>query len=330
MYYELPEYSGPFRHVIAEYLNFKRSLGYDYGKAKVYRLREIDLFFKARGTTDVMITEEMFEAWTSLRPKEGEANRWNRARALISFSEYLVKRGYKDIFVGELPSRVSPKLFVPYIYTKSEIARLFEAVRVCVLTKPGNHNHATLAVLLLLYYGCGLRKLEAQKLLMRDIDFDSGSIRILDSKNHTSRLVVVSDSARTQLVRYRDCFCFLHDGSDHFFQPVGGQAISDSKLYRLFHETQAIAGIQPRENGYMPRIHDLRHTFCVHTLEAMIEKGFNLYTSAPLLVKYLGHRHLSETEYYLRLVSENFKSVTEKSMAYAPDIFPKVGVDYGE
>ena len=330
MYYEMPEYTGPFRDAAIEYIELKRSLGYDYGITRVNRLREIDLFLKAHGATGAMITEDMFEAWVARRANEGEQNRRNRASILIAFSKYLAKNGHKDIFIGELPARRPPRTFVPYIYTKSEILRLFETVRACVAVEPENHEYVTFAVLLLLYYGCGLRKMEAQNLLMRDIDFDSGRIRIMDSKNHISRLVVVADSVRRQLVAYRDRFCFAHDDHDHFFRLGNGPALSDSKLYRMYHQAQDRAAIKPRENGRMPRIHDIRHTFCVHTLEAMTEKGFGIYTTAPLLVRFLGHKSLSETEYYLRLVSEGFKSVTEKSKGYAPDMFPKVGGTYVE
>jgi hypothetical protein len=57
----------------------------------------------------------------------------------------------------------------------------------------------------------------------------------------------------------------------------------------------------------------------------MVEKGIDLYASAPLLVKYLGHNCISETEHYLRLVGENFASLTEMSRSYTPTMFPKVG-----
>jgi integrase len=330
MYYEMPEYTGPFRDVILEYIDFKRGIGYDYGKPQVYRLREIDLFFKARGVTDVTITEEMFESWMARRDNENEINRRKRACALIGFSKYLVQCGHKDVFVGELPIKAPQRSFVPYIYTKSEIAMLFEAARKRAAEEQGNRDHAAFIVLLSLYYGCGLRKSEVQDLLMRDVDFEIGCLRIMDSKNHVSRLVVAADSVRVQLVRYRDRFCSSFKKDEYLFQSVRGTAFSNQTLYRLYHEIQAKAGIGARENGRLPRLHDLRHTFCVHTLEAMEEKGFNIYTSAPLLVKYLGHNCISETEHYLRLVRENFVSVAEKSRAYAPTMFPKVGDVDGE
>jgi integrase len=330
MYYEMSEYTGPFRDMVLDYIDFKRGLGYDYGKSQVYRLREIDLFFKARGVSGVTITEEMFEAWVSYRNNESEINRRRRTIALIGFSKYLVQRGQTDVFVGEVPLKAPQRSFVPYIYTKPEISALFDAARKRAAAEPGNRDHATFVTLLSLYYGCGLRKSEAQDLLVRDVDFGAGCLRIMDSKNHVSRLVVAADSVMTQFAQYHDRFCFVSGKDERIFQSVHGTVFPNHKLYRLHREAQIAAGIRLRESGRLPRLHDLRHTFCVHTLEAMSEKGFDIYVSAPLLTKYLGHNCISETEYYLRLVRENFTTVTEKSRTYAPTMFPKVGDVDGE
>lgn len=51
-------------------------------------------------------------------------------------------------------------------------------------------------------------------------------------------------------------------------------------------------------------------------------KGFDLYVSLPLLSVYLGHKHITETEYYLRMQDEHFDGILEKSAAYAPNLFP--------
>lgn len=71
----------------------------------------------------------------------------------------------------------------------------------------------------------------------------------------------------------------------------------------------------------------MRHTFCVHTLEQMQTKGFDLYTSLPLLSVYLGHKHVTETEYYLRLVEEYHDSVLDQVAKYCPSVFPEEVAD---
>jgi integrase len=53
-------------------------------------------------------------------------------------------------------------------------------------------------------------------------------------------------------------------------------------------------------------VHDLRHTFAVHSLVKMAKSGLDLYYSLPLLSTFLGHRSLSATDQYVRLTAEMY------------------------
>ena len=53
-------------------------------------------------------------------------------------------------------------------------------------------------------------------------------------------------------------------------------------------------------------MHDLRHTFAVHCLEAWLREGKDLRQKLPVLSGYMGHAILKTTEQYLRLVPERF------------------------
>ena len=327
MYYRIPSCSGPFKNVIMEYVEYKRGLGYDYGKPAVYRLREIDLFFKRYGITGVEVSEEMFLRWEKRRGNESVVNQRKRAGALIAFSKFLASRGFDNIYVGETTPEPLAQ-FIPYIFSRAEIAAMFDVFRQRAVSD--NTDTAAFATMFCLYYGCGLRKSEVQSLRIRDINRNTGSIRILDSKNHISRLVVASDSVLRQIFGYIDQFCIGCAPDAYLFRNINGGKFHNWKLYSIYRKTMTAAGIRHRENGRLPRLHDLRHTFCVHTLESLTSKGFDLYTSLPLLVAYLGHKCISETEYYLRLVEANFTSVTGASKAYAPSLFPKVDGSDGE
>ena len=324
MYYELPAYSGPFKDLIPEYISYMRGLGYDYGKPILYRLREIDLFFKQQGFDQLEITEEMFELWEKKRSNENEINQRRRTSVLIAFSKYLALRGFDNIYIGESARKSPRNNFIPYIFSKAEISNLLNVFKCWTDATPSDCDTSAVAVIVSLFYGCGLRKAEALRLRLSDINLSTGTIRIMDSKNHESRLVVASESVKRQLIKYFSRFCMFKASDEFLFCNGKGNPFYDGKLYGKYKKAMTEAGIQPRESGKLPRIHDLRHTFCVHALEAMTAKGFDLYTSLPLLVAYLGHKSISETEYYLRLVEQNFNSVTAASREYAPELFPKV------
>ena len=325
MYYEIPLYTGPLKEAILELISLKRSQGYDYGKPILCRLREIDLFFKANGVTCVEIPEDVFEQWAKKREHESAVNHRRRVYVLIGLAKFMISRGYKNIHIGEIAGKPPRSKFVPYIFTRDEIKSIFGVLRNHISQNPHDLETAAFSMMFCIYYGCGLRKMETLKLRIGDIDTSAGTIRILDSKNHVSRLVLMSGSILKQISDYCARFRFGCDKDAPLFTQKNGSMFGSYKLYLNYKQVMAEAGIRPRENGKLPRLHDLRHTFCVHALEAMAQKGFDLYVSLPLLTAYLGHNCISETEYYLRLVDENFTCVTAASKKYAPNLFPKVG-----
>lgn len=91
---ELPQFTGPFQELIPKYISYKRAQGYKIGNPIVYRLREMDLFFKDRGIMDIQITREMYEKWTSHKPSEKEQNIQKRRSVIRGFAQYLVSCGY--------------------------------------------------------------------------------------------------------------------------------------------------------------------------------------------------------------------------------------------
>lgn len=318
----LPTFTGPFRELIPEYISYKRAQGYKYGDPIVYRLREMDLFFKDMGVEEPKVTREMYEAWTSHKPPEKEQNIEKRRNAICGFAKYLVSRGYPDIYTGQDDNRIFKRDFIPYIFSKEEIRRMFHVLNKRCTESPGYEND-TFRMAMLLYYCCGLRRSEALNLKIRDVDFHTGSIRIMNGKNDVSRIVIASDTLLCEMNSYRDKYLRSAEPDGYFLHGPKGKRYSESALYGSFHRLLDDAGIAPRKDGGRQRLHDVRHSFCVRALEQMQEKGFDLYTSLPLLSRHLGHKHITETEYYLRLLEEHFDGILSQSTSCHPGIFPK-------
>ena len=59
----------------------------------------------------------------------------------------------------------------------------------------------------------------------------------------------------------------------------------------------------------------------------MVSDGYDTYTLLPLLSKFLGHKHVTETEYYLRFTEENYDNVTILTNNIYQGVFPKVAHD---
>lgn len=310
-------FSGPFKDVIPAYIQHKRAIGYKVAASELYRLRELDRFFQERGVTEPVITRVMYDDWTALREGQRPVMVTRRQVCIRSLGKFLHSLGYKNIYVGEDDNRNFQNDFVPYVFSKEEIDRMFRVMKKKCREYPTYLNHS-FRILMSLYYCCGLRKSEAQRLCVGDIDFQSGKITILHSKGDVSRMVIASETLLEELQAYNAAYCLESLPTDPFVKNLTGGHFTDSALYNYFHTLLEEANIPKRMDGRRQRLHDIRHTFCVHALEQMQEKGFDLYTSLPLLCTYLGHKHVKETEHYLHFVEEYHGSVLNKTAAYCP------------
>lgn len=317
----LPQFGGPFKDLLIPYINYKRAQGYKLHDPIIYRLREMDLFFQDMGLTETRITREMYDAWTCPKPPEKETTTQKRQTAIRGFARYLVFMGYEDIYTGFDDARVFKTDFIPYVFSKDEIHRMFHDIE-CSRRDDAGYENDCFRISMLIYYCCGLRKSEAQNLTVSDVDLNSGKVTVLHGKNDVSRIVVASGSLLNSLREYSVKYLQSAEPGTCFLYPQNTRSQCERRIYCRFRRLLMETSIPPKTDGGKQRLHDLRHTFCVRALEQMLEKGFDLYTSLPLLSRYLGHKHITETEYYLRLMEEHFGGILDRSTACHPEIFP--------
>lgn len=305
---------------IFEYISYKRALGKKVGRQQIYELRSMYLFLKLKSDDDILITREIYEEWTSVKKGEKETTTLRRRAIMTGFAEYLVSVGYPEVYTGADDTRSFKSDFVPYIYTEKEIKNIFDAIdRLC--TEKPTYMNCAFQMMMQMYYCCGFRKNEVINLRVKDVDFKTGRISVLNSKNNVSRIVVASESLLFKLQQYKTSFLYNTDDEAYLFHGICKEYYDDQAIYRRFHRILDEAGIGRKADGSRPRLHDLRHTFCVRTLEQMPKKGFDLYTSLPLLSKYLGHNYITDTEYYLRMVESHYKEILDKTQSCYTELY---------
>jgi len=79
----------------------------------------------------------------------------------------------------------------------------------------------------------------------------------------------------------------------------------------IFKKLYASAGIKTPQ-GKLPRIHDVRHTFCTMSLNRMLASGMSLYVAVPILAAYVGHVNLCDTERYIHLTEHGYDDFIRK------------------
>lgn len=182
-----------------------------------------------------------------------------------------------------------------------------------------------LPTLIRLLYATGLRISEALSLRERDVHPDDSVIIVRDSKNGQERLIPVSSSLSSVLkeyLGYKQQLPLKKPASDYFFVSLCGGSCQRDNIDRWFKKLLRAAGISRNRQG--PRLHDLRHTFSVHSLATMAEQGIDLYCSLPTLSAYLGHQSLGATDAYVRLTAEMYPGLIKDVDMICLNVFPKI------
>jgi integrase len=192
-----------------------------------------------------------------------------------------------------------------HIFTQDEIDRLLHAAS--ELTPKGSIRPNTYTTLLSLIACTGLRISEALKLDLHDVTEDGLVIRA--TKFQKSRLVPLHESARNGLLRYvavRGRIATI--GSTVFISLKGGE-LSYSRANATFLQLARSTGLRGGPGLPGCRIHDLRHTFAVRSLEQCPAARKAVARHMAALSTYLGHAHVSDTYWYLHATSKLLSDV---------------------
>lgn len=291
-----------------DFVEQKRALGSKYNSC-VEAFNGFDRFCNEQGLRSPSISKELLSLWEEKRPHENETTRLLRISYVRALCKHLHNNGY-DVPSAFHPAPRRTQQFVPYIFTKDELERLFSAVDKTAEAPASPLRHLIMPVLFRLIYTCGLRVSEAVRLKTTDVDLDQGMMAVYGAKGDKDRMVGISDSMLEYMRDYRSSPLVMNFRSEYFFPAPDGGFYDTSTIYGYFREYLFQAGIPHRGRGKGPRLHDLRHSFAVHVLNKWSSEGRDMYTCLPVLRVYLGHARITATEKYLRLVPDAYGELT--------------------
>ncbi len=312
-----------FKDELLDYIKFKRNLGYKYSKETCEKYEMLDKTFIEMDLKEKKIDYSVIDYWYGKCSSLKQITKSERHSTLKMFCEYLVLNHYPNIVIPFDNPFKGTCDFVPYIYSNEEINDIFDYVN---SQKNEKDNYLRLHIGLCLLYGCGLRINELTNLQLKHFDKEEKTILIEHSKNYVTRLIPLSESIYNSLIQYIEKI-EIENPEDYLIENGNKRYCAKANIRWNFRQTLKALGIKRQESGLYPRVHDLRHTFAVHTLRRMEENGFDLYTSLPILSVYLGHKSIAETEYYLRLVKEDFREIVEIK-SYNENLYRNSEVNY--
>lgn len=293
---------------MTDFVEQKRALGNKYN-ACVEVFNGFDRFCNEQGLDSPCISQELLSLWERKRPHENETTQLVRISYVRQLCKYLHKNGY-DVPGAFHPAPKKSQEFVPHIFTKYELERLFSAADATEATPASPLRHLVMPVLFRLIYTCGLRASEALHLKVSDVDLEQGMMTVYAAKGDKDRMVGISDSMLEYLRKFRSNPLVAGFDSEYFFPAPDGGFYDTSTIYAYFRNYLFKAGIPHRGRGKGPRVHDLRHSFAVHVLNKWSSKGKDMYTCLPILRVYLGHSRITATEKYLRLIPDAYGELT--------------------
>jgi integrase/recombinase XerD len=315
---------GIYAQHIKDFIALKRGLGFKYDTEEIiYSI--FDRFTIQRGEQTLGVTRELADAWCKKNENESSSYRKHRMICLSQLSSYLCQIGIRS-YIPQIP--VLRTSFTPYIFSKAEITALFHASdQLRAKQKYMKTIIFSIPVLLRFLYATGVRISEALALMSRDINLDDKYFILRDSKNGKERMIPISQSLAMVCKDYvtkRSKLNICQTKNEHFFISCNGLTIKRDAVYRKFRLILERAGINYLGEHRGPRLHDLRHTFSVHSLAKMAESGMDLYCSLPILSTYLGHQSLQATNSYVRLTAEIYPELLKDVDAICLNVFPNI------
>lgn len=282
---------------VQDYLRLRRALGFKL-TFEGHVLPQLVTYLTAAGARTV--TTDLAIAWAGLPQGAKPITLAHRLGAARGFAKYLqtIDPTAQVPPSGIWPTR-SPRP-APYLWSHADILRLLDAAR--ELTPP--LRAASLETLLGLLAVSGMRVGEALHLTHDDVDLINGLLLIREAKLDRERLVPLHPSTTDRLRTYASCrdrWTPTPDSSS-FFVSATGAALKYNHVRDSFVELTTTLGL--RTASVQPRIHDLRHSFAVHTLLDWYRAGIDVNGRMMMLSTYLGHVHPAGTYWYLSAAPE--------------------------
>jgi integrase len=272
---------------------------------------------------EICLKQDTVLSFLTIGPDEKNSTANHKATIIRSFGKYIAAvLKNKDVYIVPSLVKRGQKTFVPYIFTHDEIAKLLHEVK---NYRPKHKYPKTpnmvncMSCIFVMLYCTGMRISEVTSLKMHEVDLKQRIIHINKAKNGNHRIVTISDSLAEACNGYLEKTKSCKTSGIYFFDT--GSTYNDGHLffkvaYAYFRRLLDAAGIKHKGRGFGPRMHDLRGTFAVHSLQKLSRMPGDINVHLMSLSVFLGHQSIYCTQEYLWLTGELFQDILKKMEDY--------------
>ena len=296
-------------------------------------LQSIDRYYVDHQITEPTVTKEIIFDWlesTTLNNKP--ITKSMKMGVVKSLCLHMAKSGIQTYIPNF--TYTDQSTYIPYVFTDAEMQSIFETCANWRVTRARMHNaFFAIPAIIRLLYSTGMRVSEATQLTNEDINLKTGTITLNHTKNRKQRMIPICDSLQTILSQYIEArnklpIQEIRLPQSPFFITADGKPYDKKLVYNWFRVVLEKANIAHKGRDFGPRIHDLRHTFAVHSLRKNIEAGKDIYCTLPTLCVFMGHANIYSTEKYVRLTQDAYPQLIQQIGGTIKDIFPHLNDSY--
>ena len=309
----VPRFSSPLSNSLQDFLTFERALGKRY-QAEEHTLITFDAFLNSYPQPPPRLSAEIVTQWRGHSHRLRPNTQYQRFMLIRKFCIHL-RRSDPTAYVPPPWNGRHGSAFIPHIYSRADVERLLKAAHQLKASSYCPLRSEMSYLLIALLYTAGLRRGEALKLRLCDINWDDRCINIRDTKFFKSRVVPLSPSMMKALDRYLE-LCHRtgipSNRESPLFQNVRARrAYSGGWAGDMFRVVCERAGLWHGSTSRL-RLHDLRHSFAVHRLEDWYRAGGDVQSKLGLLSTYMGHTGLAGTQRYLTMTPELLQHASDR------------------
>lgn len=222
----------------------------------------------------------------------------SRARHLVTL------RGFYRFLISEKIISKDPVRLIdlpkfgfklPHVLSVDEISVLLNT------PDPEKPKGARDAAMLELLYAAGLRVSELLHVKIRDLNLESGFVRVM-GKGSKERIIPIGSHAITKLdayIKHARPKLLKHHTSSYVFAARAGKPMTRQGFWKLVRQYAKAAGYEKKISP-----HTFRHSFASHLLEG----GADLRAVQMML----GHSDISTTQIYTHVARDHMKRMHEK------------------
>lgn len=317
---QFPPFGSVLGDMMRDHIALMRTRGFRYETQARWFWR-FDRFLQAHPELADEPVSVMLQHWSAARSTPNHAAECERlARALAKAQRHL-DPGIELKRPDSRPQQqVARQWRRPYIYSPEEVRLLLDIARAYPSPR-APLRPLSLYTMLVLAYCAGLRLSELARLDLGDVDLQSGTITIRETKFFKSRMLPLTDSALTALRQYlearRQAKAPQNPDSALFWHDQGNARYTSHSIARALVDILRRAGLKPSRGKTGPRIHDLRHSMVVNRILEWYRTGINPQERLPFLATYLGHRDIHSTLVYITVTQDLLQQASERFRTFA-------------